>query len=62
MKAIYASILLFPLPLVADVGNPAIDYGGFQKMTADVGKLRAERRVSEADFLQRLLDEQVLVS
>ncbi|NNC87107.1 MAG: rhodanese-like domain-containing protein [Akkermansiaceae bacterium] len=52
MKPIYAAILLLPLPLLADAGNPAIDYPGFVKMTVDVGQLRAERRVSESEFLR----------
>ena len=36
----------------ADPGNPRIDYQGFARDVAEVGKLRATRRVSEAEFIR----------
>lgn len=51
MKALLLFLLL-PLPLLADEGNSKIDYAGFEKMAGEVGKLRAERRIAEAEFLR----------
>ena len=51
MKALLP-LLLLPLPLLADEGNPAIDYAGFEKMVVDLGAVRAEHRVEEAEFLR----------
>jgi hypothetical protein len=61
MKAILPFLFLIPLPLLADEGNPAIDFAGFEKMAVDVGKLRAERRVSEADFLRMAAEPNTVI-
>ena len=46
-------LALLPLsPVPADEGNPMIDYAGFERVTAEAGKLRAQRRVSEQQFLR----------
>ena len=49
---VFLPVLLLPLTLLADEGNPQIDYDGFEKMAVEVGKLRAERRITEAEFLR----------
>ncbi len=35
----------------AEIKNPAIDYQGFAKLTRELEPVRAQRRVSEEDFL-----------
>jgi phage shock protein E len=42
-----------PHPLAAEeIPNPAIQYSGFARLTADLERVRARNRVSEEDFLQ----------
>jgi hypothetical protein len=50
-----AVALVVAMSARADEGNPMIDYVGFRDAVGEVGPLREERRVSEAEFL-RLAD------
>ena len=57
MKTIplFLLVFAFTLPLGAEdkpIPNRLIDYPGFMRDAAEVGKLRAARRVSEEDFLR----------
>lgn len=54
-RLVVAAALALALPAGADEGNPMIDYVGFRATVGEVGPLRQERRVSEAEFL-RLAD------
>jgi rhodanese-related sulfurtransferase len=48
----FLPLLLLPLSLLADEGNPAIDYAGFEELVANLGPVRAAHRVDEAEFLR----------
>lgn len=45
-------IIVQPLSVKSDEGNPAIDYNGFLRQAAEVAKLRRERRVSVEEFVK----------
>jgi 3-mercaptopyruvate sulfurtransferase SseA len=59
--SILLAALLPATALTADEGNPMIDYAGFQKLTAEAGRLRAERRVSEDEFLRMAADPDTVI-
>lgn len=42
----------FAVPVLADEGNPMIDYAGFQATVGEIGPLRSERRLSEDAFVR----------
>ena len=46
-----ALVTVIPL-IAAEINNPAIEYGGFRKLTQDLEPVRAMNRVSEEDFLK----------
>lgn len=53
---------VFAMPATAaDTPNRLIDYDGFAKDTVSVGKLRAQRRVSEADFIRMAQEPNTVV-
>lgn len=46
------SLVLAGAARAADPGNPQIDYQGFERDVAEVRQLRADRRISEAEFIR----------
>jgi len=45
----------------AEISNPLIDYQAFEADVSKVGKLREQRRVSEADFIRMSKDPDTVV-
>ena len=43
------------------IPNPMIDYPGFQRGVDDVGKVREERRITEAEFLEMASDPDTII-
>jgi phage shock protein E len=44
-----------------EIPNPLIDYAGFQQQVSVVGSLRAERRLTEGQFIRMAADPQTIV-
>lgn len=62
MKATtFLSMLALVAPLAADQGNPKIDFAKFAVLTEEVGAERAERRVSEDEFLAMAKEEGTVI-
>jgi rhodanese-related sulfurtransferase len=53
--------LSFSAPLLADPGNPQIDYQGFAGLTIELAAERAERRIDEDRFLQMAGEEGTVI-
>jgi 3-mercaptopyruvate sulfurtransferase SseA len=57
-----ASLVLSAVAASAeDIPNPLIDYAGFEKQVSIVGALRAERRLSESEFMVMSRDPDTVV-
>lgn len=57
----FAMALVSPGLLKADQGNPQIDYQAFANQVVSLGKVRAERRVSETKFMQMADDPATVI-
>jgi len=57
IAGVCAADLANPIPMP----NQLIDYQGFQKQVAEVGPLRAKRRISEADFIRMAAESGTIV-
>ena len=44
-----------------EIPNPLIDYAGFQQQVSEVGLLRAERRITEGQFIRMAADPRTIV-
>jgi phage shock protein E len=56
------SLMLFAVAGHArDIPNPLIDYATFARQVQEVGKLRAQRRVSESQFIRMARDPDTVV-
>jgi 3-mercaptopyruvate sulfurtransferase SseA len=55
------ALVVAPVRLSADSGNPQIDYAGFAAQVVNVGQLREARRVSEEQFLEMASDPRTVV-
>lgn len=61
MKRILLISLLGTTCLLADEGNPAIDFLGFQTVTAEVKELREQRRIDESEFIRMSKEEGTII-
>lgn len=61
MKTLFAIALILPSTLLADEGNPAIDYAGFQKLTSEIHSIREARRIPEEEFLRMAAEEGTVI-
>jgi hypothetical protein len=55
------SVQVAPINAAQVIANPQIDYDGFAKDAITVGQLRAQRRVSEQDFMRMAAEPNTIV-